>query len=79
MLMAAPRLGEPVAAFFSPAMTGEAAFRRAVAAGAQSVLGFGVLRSLIVAQSDDPLFIDNLYQSGAILVLRAPPIADCLR
>lgn len=78
-LTAQPRDGEPVAAFYPPPMGGEGAFRQVVAAGAEAVLGVGAAPTLIVARSDDPAFIDNLYASGAVVVIRAPSNGDCLR
>lgn len=78
-LMARPQDGDPVAALFPPPMGGDAAFRRVLAAGADAVLGIGATATLIVARSDDPAFIDRLYESGAVIVMRAPAIGECVR
>lgn len=75
-LMAWPRAGQPVAVVYPPS-TG--AFAGAVAAGADAILGFGALPGLVVAQSDQPEFIEKLYDGGALMVLRAPAKADCVR
>lgn len=78
-LMARPSDGEPVAALFPLPVGGDVAFRRVTGAGADSVLGIGAMPTLIVARSDNPAFVDNLYASGAIMVLRAPPVGECVR
>jgi len=78
-LTAWPRDGEPVAAVYPPGTTGDAAFAGVVVAGAEAVLGTGALRTIVVARSDDPGFIDKLYRSGALMVVRAPAKGDCLR
>jgi hypothetical protein len=75
--LAWPRAGQPVAAVFPSDMSAEAAFRGAVAAGAEAVLGTGALHSIVVARSDDPSFIQNLYGHGAVIVLRAPVAGGC--
>lgn len=76
-LMAWPRAGEPVAALFPPAANGDAAFRGVLAAGADVVLNIGATPTLIVARSDDPRFVANLYASGALIVVRAPQRGEC--
>lgn len=78
-LTAQPRDGEAVAAFYPLPFGGDGAFRQVVAAGASAVLAVGATPTLIVARSGDPAFIDNLYASGALVVIRAPSKADCLR
>jgi len=78
-LTAWPREGEPVAAIFPPGTTGDAAFAGVVSAGAEAVLGTGALRTIVVARSGDPAFIDKLYKTGAFVVVRAPATGDCLR
>lgn len=78
-LMAWPRAGFPVAAIYSPAVPGSQAFSGVVSAGADAVLGIGALPGIVVARSDDPGFIENLYKTGAWLVLRAPAKGECLR
>lgn len=77
-LTAWPREGEPVAALYAPAH-GHGAFAGAVNAGADAILGFGGLPGVVVARSDRPDFIDNLYDSGALVVVRAPAAGECVR
>lgn len=76
--MAWPQVGQPVAVVYPPDAAARA-LADVAAAGADAVLGFGVIPSLVVARSDQPDFIAKLYQSGALVVLRAPAKADCLR
>lgn len=75
-LMAWPRDGQPVAALF-PANS--LAYAAVTNAGAESILGFGAIPGIVVVQSDRPEFIDKLYDSGALVVVRAPAQSDCLR
>lgn len=75
-LMAWPRDGQPVAAVFPPRA---AAFAAVTNAGAKSVLGFGAVPEVVVAWSDRPEFIDRLYDSGALVVVRAPVLSECMR
>ncbi len=77
-LMALPREGQPVAAIYPPS-AGDAAFAGVVNAGADAVLGFGALPGIVVARSDRADFINKLYDSGALVVVRSPAQADCLR
>lgn len=77
-LMALPRDGEPVAAIYPPA-AGQGAFTGAVNAGAEAVLGFGAVGNVVVVRSSRPDFVKNLYDSGALAVVRAPVAADCVR
>lgn len=77
-LTAWPRDGLPVAAVYGPARA-EVAFARAVNAGADAILGFGGLPGVVVARSDRPDFINNLYDSGALVVVRVPAAAECVR
>ena len=77
-LTAWPRDGQPVAAVYAPARAG-AAFIGAVNAGADAVLGFGGMPGVVVARSDRPDFIGKLYDSGALVVVRAPAAAECVR
>ncbi|HLO75930.1 MAG TPA: hypothetical protein VK196_05685 [Magnetospirillum sp.] len=78
-LMAWPRDGQPMAALFLPAANGGVAFARVVNAGADAILGFGVLPGIVVAQSEQPGFSDRLYGNGALIVVRAPAQSDCMR
>lgn len=73
-----PRDGQPVAAVYGPARA-DAAFAGTVNAGADAILGFGGLPGVVVARSGRPDFIENLYDSGALLVLRAPAAGECVR
>lgn len=75
-LMAWPRDGQPVAALYPPRVP---AFAAVANAGAEAILGFGGLPGVVVARSDRPEFIDKLYDSGALVVVRAPAQADCVR
>ncbi|MGE5478099.1 MAG: hypothetical protein ACM3Q1_15690 [Bacteroidales bacterium] len=77
-LMAWPRDGQPVAALFPPSAS-ERAFSGVVAAGADAVLGFGAVPGMVVAQSADGHFIKKLYERGALVVVRAPAKAECMR
>lgn len=77
-LMVWPRDGEPVAAIY-PIADGHAAFAEAIHAGADAILGFGVLPNVVVARSERPDFVKNLYDSGALAVVRAPAAAECVR
>lgn len=77
-LMAWPRQGAPVAAIFPPA-AGTDAFAHTVNAGADAVLGFGAFPGVVVARSERPDFVSKLYAGGAMVVVRAPVAADCVR
>lgn len=77
-LMAWPRDGQPVAVLYGAAV-GESALIRTANAGADAILGFGALPGIVVAQSAQPTFIENLYENGALVVVRAPANADCMR
>ncbi len=72
-----PRAGQPVAALY-PSAAGDG-FVRAVDAGAEAVLGFGALPGVVVVQAQSPDLVDRLYESGALVVVRAPARGDCLR
>ncbi|MGE5545976.1 MAG: hypothetical protein ACM33T_03695 [Solirubrobacterales bacterium] len=74
-----PKDGEPVAALFPPSRSAEAAFASTTAAGAQAVQGYGGWRGVVLARSDDPGFVSNLYDHGALLVVRAAAVTDCSR
>lgn len=78
-LTAWPRAGSPVAVLYSPATSGAAAFAGVVAAGAESILGIGAFPGIVVARSDDPDFTENLFKTGAWMVVRAPDKGECLR
>ncbi len=78
-LVLRPRDGQAVAAFFPPERSGEAALGRVVAAGADAVQGFGAWSSVVVARSDDPAFVANLYRHGAIMVVTAAAFGACNR
>lgn len=78
-LTAWPREGKPVAAIYPPGFSGDAAFRGVVASGAEAVYGIGAARTIVVARSDKPGFVADLYASGALLVLRAPEAGECIR
>jgi len=73
-----PRLGEPVAAVFSPLAGPEAALAAASEAGAVDVLRFGRWPSLIIVRSDDADLSRKLRARGAWLVLRAPLAFGCM-
>lgn len=77
-LTAWPRDGQPVAAIYGPGRAA-GAFAGTVNAGADAVLGFGGWPGVVVARSDRPDFIENLYDSGALVVVRAPAAAECVR
>lgn len=74
-----PRDGQPVAVFYGTAGGADAALSRVVAAGADDIRGFGRIPELVIASSDQPQFIKKLYHGGALVVLRAPVVADCAR
>ncbi|MBC7950653.1 MAG: hypothetical protein H7Z12_02395 [Rhodospirillaceae bacterium] len=78
-LMAWPRAGFPVAVLYSPAMSGAEAFAGVVNAGADTILGIGALPGIVVARSDDPGFTENLFKTGAWMVVRAPAKGECLQ
>lgn len=78
VLIAWPRDGQPVAAIYPPGAA-ERAFADAANAGAVTILGFGMSPAIVVAQGEAPDFIEKLYQSGALMVVRAPARGDCLR
>ncbi len=74
-----PQPGQPLAAVYPPSKAGTPALRAAANAGAQEVLAFGGWPSVVIVQSSAPDLADHLYQSGALLVLRAPRKTDCMR
>lgn len=79
MLTLAPQPGQAVAAIFPPHFGGDPSLRAAVAAGDDEILAFGGLNFIILLRSADPAIIRHLYQNGALLVIRAPLLTDCLR
>ncbi|HSV29515.1 MAG TPA: hypothetical protein VLL76_08145 [Candidatus Omnitrophota bacterium] len=78
-LTAMPRDGKPVAAIYPPDFSGDSAFRHVIAAGAEAILGIGGSNTVVLARSESPAFIDNLYASGALVVLRVPERGECLQ
>ncbi len=78
-LVLRPQDGKAVAAFFPPALAGEAALDRVVVAGADAVQGFGAWSTVVVARSADPAFIANLYRHGALVVIKAAAVSECNR
>jgi hypothetical protein len=68
-----------VAVVYPPAASAEAALASVVAAGADSVHGFGGWTGAVVADSTQSSFIENLYRGGALAVLRVPAGASCVR
>jgi hypothetical protein len=74
-----PRSGDPVAAFFPPWFSPSAALAVTASANAAEIRGFGGWNNVVVAQSDDPAFAQQLRQSGALIVLRASPFTGCVR
>jgi hypothetical protein len=74
-----PADGQPVAAIFPPIASSDRALAAAVAAGAEAILGFGGRPFIVVMQSSDRGLIHHLYSEGALLVVRAPAAAGCLR
>jgi len=73
-----PRSGQPLAAIFPPSAAGSPALLAVAAAGADEVLTFGGWASVVLVRSNGPDLISRLYDAGALLVLRAPQMTDCL-
>lgn len=71
-----PREGQAVAAVFAD-RSGESALAGTIAAGADAVQAFGASKYIVIARSNDPDFVVNLYRRGALLVMRAPDAAGC--
>jgi hypothetical protein len=74
-----PRAGEPVAAIFPPWVSAGAAFAATISANAEEIRGFGGWSGVVVAQSGDPAFAEQLRRSGALVVLRASNLTGCVR
>lgn len=78
-LAMAPRPGEPVAAIFPPWMPADLALALTASLDAREIRGFGYLDTIIIARSDDPAFVGRLRGAGALMVLRASKLTDCMR
>lgn len=72
-----PRVGEPVAAIFSPFAGGEAAMLGVLRAKADVVIAVGGMSTIIVTASPDGDFVERLKRAGALAVIRAPIGGSC--